>query len=147
VEFVTARLDEDEQLASAAGSKVWAVSQTGNTTWVTSPPKDGETKRPLVALSVNEGERAHIARHSPARVLAEVDAKRRILAPYADALAQRERLRARMREVIHKDHDEFSRLHRQETELFEMGRMLRPVIAALALPYADHPHYDEAWRP
>jgi len=55
----------------------------------------------------------HIARHDPARVLAEVEAKRRILDLYE--------------------------------ELYEPG--LYEAAALLALPCADRPGYQEAWRP
>ncbi|MEV5085930.1 DUF6221 family protein [Streptomyces sp. NPDC056159] len=90
---------------------------------------------------------AHIVRHDPARVLRELDAKRRILALYATATEDRTALRARMREVIDKDPDEFSRLHRQESELIEMAGRMAPVVRLLALPYVDRPGYREEWRP
>lgn len=53
----------------------------------------------------------HIARHDPARVLAECEAKRRIMTM------------------------DFER-YGEQVELLYM----------LALPYAGHPDYEEAWR-
>ncbi|TXS23100.1 hypothetical protein EAO70_04830 [Streptomyces sp. adm13(2018)] len=55
----------------------------------------------------------------PARVLAEVDAKRRRLELLADA--------------IHRGHDDYD----IATELLPLE----------ALPYADHPDYQDTWRP
>ncbi|MDX2565245.1 DUF6221 family protein [Streptomyces sp. TX20-6-3] len=142
--FVAARLDEDEQVAKRAGMK-----RRDDETWTYSADAGSEVRAASLGVTgrIVPVFGDHIARHDPARVLAEVDAKRRILASYTSALAQKDLLRSQMRQVIDTDHDEFARLHKQETELFEMGRKLRPVVAALALPYAGHPDYDEAWRP
>ncbi|MBX6358139.1 MAG: hypothetical protein IRZ05_20110 [Micromonosporaceae bacterium] len=60
----------------------------------------------------------HIARHDPARVLADVDAKRRIIEA---ALGEQ-------------DHGDF-------------GWAWTQVLALLALPYADRPGYQDEWRP
>jgi hypothetical protein len=63
---------------------------------------------------------AHIARHDPARVLAECDAKREVVNFYR---AVPEGM--------------------QQPYRAGLARALR----CLALPYADHPDYDQAWRP
>lgn len=60
----------------------------------------------------------HIARHDPARVLAEVDAKRRIIEVAIGEM----------------DHGDF-------------GWAWSQVLALLALPYADRPGYQDEWRP
>ena len=60
VEFLKARLDEDERIAKAG-------SEPGGPVW---PNSDSETRTPQME---------HARRHDPARVLAEVEAKRRIL--------------------------------------------------------------------
>ena len=64
----------------------------------------------------------HIAHHAPARVLREVEAKRRILDDYERYAAERRRA---------------------------MGgwdsREVSPILAALALPYSDRPGYCEEW--
>jgi hypothetical protein len=83
IDFLRARLDEDEAAARAA-------ADTGDGRWTRDDPpwstpgriNDGSRDRVIV---YNEGapdadEAAHIARHDPARVLAEVEAKRRVLA-------------------------------------------------------------------
>jgi hypothetical protein len=75
VQFLRERLDEDEQTARAAGGKWIELPKN----WVTAPPDDDETSRRRVALVLHDGERAHILRHNPARVLAEIEAKRALL--------------------------------------------------------------------
>jgi hypothetical protein len=101
VEFLRARLDEDE-----AAAEVWST------------PFSNPTAE----------QRAHIARHDPARVLAEVEAKRRIV----------ERLGA----YIESEHEP------EPEGLWEqMDHHAWDTLYDLALPYADHPEYDEAWRP
>jgi hypothetical protein len=65
---------------------------------------------------------AHIIRHDPVRVLAEVDAKRRILDGLAGALDR------------HADYI---------TGAFTA----EDVLHLLALPYRDHPGYRPEWAP
>lgn len=66
---------------------------------------------------------SHIARHDPARVLAEVEAKRAIV------------------ESCRADYEYAQSRNDDTTELAE------EVMWALALPFADHPDFDESWRP
>jgi hypothetical protein len=96
VEFLKARLDEDEQVAKAASDP-------------------GGPHLPAAQLE-------HARRHDPARVLAEVEAKRRII----DA---------------HHPVDPCD-AHDASFETISCDTLL-----LLALPYADHSDYDEAWRP
>lgn len=144
VEFLTARLDEDEQAARAATSGEWAAqAQTG-------PGADPDDFWEVIAQQVDrnlllrvathgyEGggiERAddarHIARHDPARVLADVAAKRAILALHSGVI------------------------------VCDVCRDISPYLAAgdsggapwpcdtillLAQPFADHPDFDPAWK-
>jgi len=66
----------------------------------------------------------HVVRWDPARVLHEVEAKRRILDDYERYAAERRRA---------------------------MGgwdsREVSPILTALALPYSNRPGYHEEWRP
>jgi len=112
-QFLLARIAEDEAVARAA---------TQSAKWWDWPGRDGRREAkvrahedPYIALNVTNGDATHIARHDPARVLAECDAKRRIVAMMDDP-------------------------HRDTYEVYA-------VLRALALPYADHDDYDEAWRP
>jgi hypothetical protein len=166
VEFLTARLDEDEQWALSASAPyqyavgnppvpdggvhwTWVVGE--NWTPVTPDPVTDEflsigddwscnlatveqwqsvngkwMMRRTYAGTIQEMDPSaagHIARHDPARVLREVEAKRRIITNEQDRVLEEGPLPERMRDGIETD-----------------------VMALLALPYADHPDYQEAWR-
>jgi hypothetical protein len=69
---------------------------------------------------------AFIAEHDPARVLREIDAKRRMLDAYAGVAAN--------------DVNEVEYAHGYANALGEAVRLL-------ALPYVDRPGYREEWRP
>ncbi|NUS76695.1 MAG: hypothetical protein HOV70_10910 [Streptomyces sp.] len=68
----------------------------------------------------------HIARHDPARVLREVEAKRRTVDLLAPIVA----------DESYQGPDYYGGVDACEKALF-----------LLALPYADHPDYQETWRP
>jgi hypothetical protein len=78
----------------------------------------------------------HIVRHDPARVLAEVEAKRRII-DLAEVATQREATSA--------GYDAVARLEKALAKVTapELERVLR----LLALPYADREGYQEEWAP
>lgn len=80
VEFLRARLDDDERDALAASPGPWSPNAEADE--VTAA--DGITVCDGFALSNNQLRATvrHIARHDPARVLAEVEAKRRIIRDY-----------------------------------------------------------------
>jgi hypothetical protein len=80
VEWLRYRLDEDERVARAAivggGSGRWAEDSA----WLTDmldPLPSQRRERPGWVPMITRKDVAHIARHDPARVLAEVEAKRR----------------------------------------------------------------------
>lgn len=160
VEFLTARLDEDEATARAAvdqerpgQSWQWVTNSTDT---VVAPGDLDEAQNeqnvslrsveefptrdvgPLPAFLIGSAEEVHaeagehIARHDPARVLAEVDAKRRIIDEW-----QRHDLR--VREVLAAD---LSPAHADERR-----NAVWSVLRLLALPYADHPDHRQEWRP
>lgn len=116
IAFLRARLDEDADLALAASPGPWH------------PDEEHDEVHAVDDIVVAEGFalsgrqlRAtvdHIARHDPARVLAEVEAKRKILTAYEN-------------------------YDREAPEL----DVPDSVIRFLALPYADHPDYRDTWRP
>lgn len=121
VEFLTARLDEDEHAARAATPGPWAVDDESYAEAVRAEDVAvvaGGRWGGEASVFESTADALHIARHDPARVLAEVDAKRQLLAWV---------LRWPMR-----PHPPSS---------------VDGVLELLALPYADHPDYDEAWRP
>lgn len=113
VQFLRARLDEDEQTAHAAGGTWWAppdlpgqVHDSGGV--------NIEAKLPSFAV--------HIARHDPARVLAEVDAKRQIVDSYERAMANR-------------------RAHPDDLASAGAFLALHGAVKLLVLPYTDHPEW------
>lgn len=135
VEFLRARLDEDEQMARAAGEE--------GSRWTDhyGSVHAEDTDDPGVPVVYNEGrptdeQAAHIARHDPARVLAEVEAKRRIIElhtargvpggpPFLWACNVCDR----------------SPVDWEWTTLWPC-----PTLRLLALPWAGHDDYREEWR-
>jgi len=128
VQFLRDRLDEDERIAKAAGGAPWEASVPGMVH--VSAPAQRETRglraQGYVAVVEHAERQQHIARHGPARVLADVDAKRRIIDRAAGTRAW---------------------------AIGESGRSAGPAVSlandtlrALALPYADHPAYRQEWK-
>ncbi|MFI1524950.1 DUF6221 family protein [Streptomyces griseus] len=109
VQFLRDRLAEDEQTARAAGDGWYGYDPEQQIAFV--PPEDSR----------------HIARHDPARVLREVEAKRRILDEVVPEVEKAE-------EMI-------------EDEWHTSTDAADDLIRLLALPYADHPDYQDTWRP
>lgn len=129
VDFLKARLDEDEQTAQNAASEQtnWTCELDDGTDPFTAGTGyvDGIGLHGMHSDGYVEASAAvHIARHDPARVLAEVDAKRRVL-------------------------DEHERVKDAEFPNFDGGyaAALGDVLRLLALPYASHPDYRPEWRP
>lgn len=120
-EFVTARLDEDKAIAKRACDGPWRARLYNGDMQVVDFEDD------LVATTPYD-DNEHIARFDPVRVLAEVEAKRRIV------------------ELT----DEINGLDwtvQQEFGWPEEGYVDAGdrVLRLLALPYADHPDFDPAW--
>lgn len=149
VAFLTARLDEEEQLARIAA----APDSSGVWTYVHGPHEI----KVVNALGYHVIEHCddgaditstgmHIAHWDPARVLQELEAKREIV-----------RLHGRM--SVQPGHPYFNDAHLTTDPMVlcrscEPERMWRRerswpcrTLRTLALPYAGHPDYDEAWRP
>ena len=130
VAFLEERLDDDEYRAKAARSESWTVERDASTT----PGKVPAESRVVIGADgesgiarVNGRDRAlHIARHDPARVLHEIEAKRSIL-------------------------DEVTRIDlgapRTAGPPEGAHATMVTVLEMLALPYADHADYREDWRP
>lgn len=120
VEFLRARLDEDEALAREAPPGPWyignAVDPTQPCTVHTFPGVR------LVADGLNWLVAEHIARQNPARVLAEVAVKRELI-----------RVWEAVRDVT-------------GTGSLAEGTAARAIQLHAAV-YADHPDYEERWKP
>jgi len=124
--FLEARIGEDEAAANAATGSVWTYgpyepyepSDEGGVVCDDDDKYVAQTQyddQPLTTLN-SDGNGVHIARWDPARVLAEVEAKRRIV--------------------------DWCR----HVEVFPANRVADGVLRLLALPYAEHPDFDPAWR-
>lgn len=149
VEFLLARIAEDEEAARAAikhpapadADAVYVHWSRRDTGWV--PAASGEW---------TEGS-ALLARHDPARVLTECAAKRQIV---------------RLHEswpVLVEQPPEFDQTNTVSTVSMRVTQRIAwltqqeyrtrfgdeppttPILAALALPYAGHPDFREEWRP
>lgn len=119
VEFLWARLDEDEALAREAPPGPW---QIGNAVDPTQPCNVNTfPSARLVADGLNWLAAEHIARHNPARVLAEITVKRELIRTWA-ALSD------------------------AEIDGFALGAASKALQLHAAV-YADHPDYREEWRP
>lgn len=142
-EFLLARIAEDEAAAKAASPGGWQfsgiASVAGGTLYdetrrivdvVYERPDDhdGSIVRHLLS-SEADANGLHIARHDPARVLAECEAKRRIM----------ERHNA---QPFFDDPESFYCATCNEGI---GGFHPCPTLRALAAVYADHPDYDQAW--
>lgn len=134
VRFIEARLAEDEETAHRAGAEhpdwaydreTFAVRSGASWQWVASRANPGGDM-PLSDVDV-----AHIARHDPARVLREVDAKRRILAEVVAMIDDMDR----------ELENEFGHGGRVTTGKSDL------LLKLLAVPYESHPAYDPAWAP
>ncbi len=128
VEFLLARIEEDEALARSASPGPWHVDAESTEVLAV----DGIVVADGFALSgpQTRATTAHIARHDPTRVLAECAAKRQTVAYFAEEI-------------------EYTGLDRQRMTDDQFRRVLdaERTLGWLAQPYADHPDFDPAWRP
>lgn len=133
--FLTARFDEDEAGARAAAgrwSPAWSVDPEEWDTGVGVQDKDGRS----VAAVHGTYRAEHIARWDPARVLAEVAAKRRQI-DWA---------------YEHGEAVDAERGDCHNADAIRAGRCsdrgisaAQDVLQLLAAAYADHPDFDPAW--
>lgn len=142
-EFLRARLDEDEQAAQALdGARWWAATNVGDEyNYGVVQDHEPEAERyaygeriascGVEGLDDGDHRAAHIARHDPARVLAEVAAKRRIV-------------------ELHDGAHECSTFER-DGEVDNCTWCLDAedcsTMRLLALPHAEHPEYRQEWKP
>lgn len=131
VAFVEARLEDDEQGALNALDRDWRPDGA-KSCQVYSIRDEGYGSNRTIAWCRNGHDddfanALHIARHDPARVLRDVEAKRRLLKWAQDRL-----------------HDAEDFPADQEYQLEAVG-VLRLHLPLLALPYADHPDYRAEW--
>jgi hypothetical protein len=121
-EFLLARIAEDQAVADSADGPDGIYPDT----WWGQPGNKWADDRPVPLQDAN-----HIARHDPARVLAECEAKRDIV----EAFQRIETLASAALDI-----DQFRRLDAARREM-------RWVVRRLTVPYMWHPDYREEWRP
>jgi hypothetical protein len=129
VDFLRQRLDEDEQVARAAVMSMLDGDWQAKHYKAESAVMAGPTA--IVAEPVAQVDAEHIARHDPARVLAEVEAKRQIIAEHT--VTETSEFEGKTATIT------YCPVCRNDGEC--------PTLRLLALPYADHPDYDPGWKP
>lgn len=140
-EFLPARIAEDEAVARAAALRYgpkWSEDvrfvQFDDDEHNLYVIMDAEGREMMESAELSEWRAtAHGARHDPARVLAECEAKRRVIEQAGEATSDRY-------SVI----GEFcvGREETQEAMDTDPGDL---ILRALAAVYRDHPDYDPAW--
>jgi hypothetical protein len=127
IAFLEARIDEDEAALRAIedSSEPWRGQWVGDEMNFSLRTRNGWSLARAVTVEGGfpPGVLAHIARHDPARVLREVEAKRAILDEHAQ---------------IPGDGVNFTFAEQNRAE---------DILLALAAVYSDHPDYDSAWAP
>ncbi len=108
VRFLRGRLAEDEAVARAAATD---TDHRGD--W-------WDSSTLMATMQLPRADADHIAAHGPVRVLADVQAKRRLIEESIDADQAGEYWNSESREWA---------------------------LRLLALPYAGHPDYRDVWRP
>jgi len=138
-EFLLARIAEDEAAAQAASTGPWV--------WVGEAAEDSAflyagDNEPVIAaygnhtegyIECSDADRSYIARHDPARVLAECKAKRAIL--------------ERAIEIHDMIDGEWGGGHEVSKEGWQDDNPGTEVVQALAAVYADHSEYRQEWAP
>lgn len=138
-EFLLARIAEDEAVARAATEGPWECANVHQSYRVQTVKRCGASPEPLAITMDSEGlsdsidatDGEHVARWNPARVLAECEAKRRIVMLHHCAPA------------VGEPWDPVCTVEGYGVTTPNDCDTLR----ALALPYADHPDYRDEWRP
>lgn len=130
-EFLLARIAEDEAVAEAASAQDdrWVQSLSGSV--VRTP-----TSYVAIAICQEQEETSHIARHDPERVLAECEAKRLIVARHRGEYSCET---CADEEEMCEDSEGYATWYRSSVWA------PCPTLRLLALPYADHPDYQQEW--
>lgn len=120
-EFYAARLDEREQWAHLARS----AEPNKQSAWRADHEKVFAISGPEMAIARSASVAPHIALNDPAAVLADIEAKRKILQSY------------------HLDFNDDG----EPICLGGAGEMYWDVLRILGAVFDSHPDYNQAWRP
>lgn len=144
VRWLGEQYDEDERAARAATPGPWVQAEgTGplGHRVGTADESDWVAWTGEIAEGRSEADATFIAAHDPARVLREIDAKRRLLAPHKPGLNPG---------MDSDDNDPSTWLpvcSTCQTTIAHPGDWPCESVRLLVLPYADRAGYREAWRP
>jgi hypothetical protein len=134
MEFYAARLDEDEAAAKAGTRRIGMPWRIDPEPWAYGTGIIDDIGGVGVASGSYAAE--HMVRHNPARVLREVEARRKILNDYECQSG------FSLPEGVHDGRDP------DERECDQVLKdALEIIVADLAAVYSDHPDYDPAWAP
>ena len=145
-DFLLARIAEDEAVARTAGEPPWdewCYDDGGEVYHAETLRKDPDNRHYLngvtcdtegLSPAVDEDVGPHIARFDPARILAECEAKRRIVVQAEEASADRSSCISEFYVGAEE---------RAQGYATDPGNL---ILRALASVYADHPDFDPAWR-
>lgn len=127
VEFLTARYKEDAAIARTAMGR-YADGSPWGPSWTYDREHfrvliDGQTA--VAAKDTGDADGAHIAHWDPARVLADIAAKRAIVAEH---------------QRLAEDYDRADLWRREQVEALNL------VLLRFASLYAEHPDFDPSWR-
>jgi hypothetical protein len=141
-DFLLAQIAEDEAVARACQQQSWVPTIEKSGDWRTGETfdmgridcvfVDSEDSRGLVATSEHV---IHAARHDPARVLAECEVKRRIVAEHPHRFSQGA-------------DSGYGCIADDEWECLTCQQQYHwcATLKALAQPHANHPQFQPEWR-
>ncbi|MGW2550720.1 DUF6221 family protein [Streptomyces sp. NPDC001635] len=140
VEFLRARLGEDAEAARDATAGPWAAEHPEGS-WGDDPEARLVGGGKIIGSLSNDYNghlnADHIARHDPARVLADVEAKRQIMAEHEMVPTS-----------TRADGDSGCEIC---APVYSWGKEIEAgpcrTLLLLALPYSGHPDYREGWKP
>ncbi|MET9222341.1 DUF6221 family protein [Streptomyces sp. NPDC003300] len=139
--FLRARLDEDEALATVArDANTGVFASIGDADWHLVPGEgiwtdDHGIQVATGGIGLGDNEGAHIARHDPARVLREVEAKRNLVDSAAGAQHDRDYWRAQLP-------SDSVDLLKTVAAMEARWSAWHYVLTQLAASYVDHPDYQ-----
>lgn len=145
--FVRARQDDDEAVAKEAARALARSEWESDGHHVLAPARPMFPQLPLTG-EIGSEMSAHIALHDPARVLREVEAKRKRLGLYLEA---KETLAAALKKAPPEDDPATAHSYARERINANQasGRFtaLEMSVRLDAVVWGDHPDYRQEWRP
>ncbi|WP_413102240.1 DUF6221 family protein [Streptomyces sp. Inha503] len=135
VRWLGEQLDEDAAIAAEATQAATGRWTARETDWGGGMVVEDDCGALILPTTHTRGatQYPHIARHDPARVLREIDAKRQLLALYLE----HERM----------DRETFEAEGERARSLVSLRAAYFDAVRHLAAVYADRPGYREEWRP